>query len=210
MATSNTKICNMALGRIGESRINDFEDTSENSTEAIQCRLHYEQTRDALLKSFYWPFAGARAELSQDTTDPAFEWDAQFILPDDYLYLRSIYDGVTGFNSKQTYTIEGERFLSNDSVAKIRYTKKVIDPSKFDPLFIEVLTLNLADKFIGPLAGGDAHIQEKIDRTLNKIMPKVRAVSRQEANLKGRADHSVWNDRRHTNSGRIDSQMGSD
>ena len=90
MAESPTSICNQSLGKLGAKRINDLSDTTDTKPEAIQCRLHYEPTRDALLRSHWWRFARDRAVLSQDTNDPAFEWDNQFILPNDFLRFRSI------------------------------------------------------------------------------------------------------------------------
>ena len=73
MATSNTKICNQSLGRLGSKRINNIDDPKEDSTQAIQCRLHFEQTRDALVRSNWWSFARARATLSKDAEeDPPF------------------------------------------------------------------------------------------------------------------------------------------
>ena len=62
MAISETSICNMALGRLGSKRINDFDDTDESSLPIVQCRLHYEQTRDALIRSHWWRFARGRVQ----------------------------------------------------------------------------------------------------------------------------------------------------
>lgn len=197
MALSVTKICNAALGRIGAKRINNFEDTSEDSPNAIQCRTHYEMTRDSLLRSHYWRFAAARATLSQDDTDPDFEWDNQFILPTDFLHLKSIYENRFSDENIHSYALEGKLLLTNDSTVNIRYTKKVKDVTEFDPLFVEVLTLVLADKLIGPLAGGDKNIQVKIDRALEKLMPSVRALDWQETNTIGTSDLETWNDARY-------------
>lgn len=188
MAAAGTKICNQALGRIGAKRINDLGDTSDTKPEAIQCRLHYEPTRDALLR-FYSPrFARARVVLVQDTTDPAFEWDNQFILPDDFLRFRSIYeeDGTT--SKSRRHAIEGQRLLTNLSTVSLRYIKKVTDPTEFDPLFVKALGWLLADEMVGPLAGGDKRIQTKIDRALAKLIPKLQAVDMDETDVGGRSD----------------------
>lgn len=211
MAISVTGICNMALGRIGAKRINDFGDASDIKPEAIQCRLHYEQTRDALIRSHYWRFASVRAALSQDTNDPAFEWDNQFILPNDFMRLKSVFsDNFTVTeNTRFSFAIEGQRLLTNESSVKLRYIKKVTDPTEFDALFIELLVLTLADKFIGPLAGGDAKIQEKIDRAMGRLLPSVRSLDRQETNNIGIVNRRTWNDARASNLGRVDSQLGS-
>jgi len=189
---SVTSICNMALSVVGAKRINDYN--TGTSLGAIQCRLFYEPARDALLRSYWWGFASDRATLSQDTNDPDFEWDNQFILPSDFLRLKSVYEEV-GYNSRSSrHAIEGQRILTNESTQNIRYIKRVTDVTKFDPLFVKVLVFLLADDFVGPLAGGDKRIQEKIDRKLAKLMLKVSAVNDNETDTGGRSD---WNLARH-------------
>ena len=96
MAVNNTSICNMALSRIGAKRINDFDDDSDTKNEAIQCRLHFEQTRDALQRSHFWVFTKTRETLSQDTEDPDFEYANQFLLPSDMLRYRYKHDAGAG------------------------------------------------------------------------------------------------------------------
>ncbi len=207
MALSETKICNLSLSDIGAKRINDFSDDTESSLQAILCRLHYEPTRDALLRSHYWPFAAKRLGLLQDDTDPAFEFDNQFILPVDFLYLRSIFaDNFTvEGKSRNRHAIEGERLLTNNSTVQIRYTKKVTDPTKFDPLFVEVFVKQLALKLVS-LAGATPKIRESLKDDLKLLMPSVRAVSRQEAELIRKLD---WNDVRRIRNSRSGAQRGS-
>ncbi len=189
---SETSLCNQALGRIGAKRIDNVE--TDSSLEAIQCRLHYEPTRDALQRSHFFRFTRDRVALVQDTTDPDFEWENQFILPDDFVRFRSI-EEESGFTSrKNRHAIEGQRFLTNFSTVNLRYIKKVTDPTLFDPLFTKVFILLLADVLIGPLAGGDKRIQNKIDVALEKLMPKVFAVDTDETDVGGRSD---WNLARH-------------
>ncbi|MCK5016307.1 MAG: hypothetical protein KAS32_04470 [Candidatus Peribacteraceae bacterium] len=209
MALSVTKICNLSLSDIGSKRINNYD--TDTSPEAIQCRTHYEPIRDALIRSHYWPFAAARSTLTQDATDPDFEWDNQFILPNDFMYLRSIFEdnNEPNRNSRRSHAIEGRRFLTNDSTAKIRYTKKVTDVTEFDPLFVQVLVLQLDLKLITGLAKTDTQLKESIKDDLKLLMPSVRTLSRQEANLEGRETKYTWVDVRATRGGRIDSRLGS-
>ena len=234
---SETSLCNMSLGRLGATRISNVE--TDSSLQAIQCRLHYEPTRDALLRSHSWRFTRGRIRLASVwvadsiyTTDqytlndsvwykcavahtsssatepphanwttlvasdytPEFEWDFMWDLPSDFSRFRSI-DEETGVTSrKNRHAIEGQRFLTNFSTVSLLYVKKVTDVTEFDSLFVEVLVWLLADKMIGPLAGGDAKIQVKIDTALKKLMPKVLAVDEDETDTGGRSD---WNLARH-------------
>lgn len=192
---SETSLCNRSLGRIGSKRINDVE--GDTSLEAILCRLHYEPTRDGLLRSYYWRVASARSELTQDSTDPDFEWDNQFKLPADFLRFKSIYeeDGATSRNRR--HAIEGQRILTNLSEVSLRYVKKVTDVTEFDSLFTEVLVLQLALKLLPALSGmGSASLalSDDIKKELKPLMAQVRAIDSDETDVGGRSD---WNLARH-------------
>jgi len=207
MALTETAICNLALAKIGALRLTDLD--TDTSVQAIQCQLHYDQTRDALLRSHWWRFASARAELVADADDPTFEWDNQFVLPDDFLRLKSVYDdnNTTRKNTLNSFALEGSLLLTNDSTASIRYIKKVTDVTEFDPLFVEVLVLNLAIKLVMPLAQ-DRKAKEDLIKELRLLMPAVRTLDRQETNTIGRSDLGTWNDARLGDS-RINSKLGS-
>lgn len=202
---NETAICNMSLDKLGATKIGNVE--TDTSVPGVKCRLHYEQTRDALERSHFWRFAAARAELDETTT-PDFEWDNAFDLPGDFLAFRSVYDNVLVDNTRRSYAIEGLTFLTNDSSVDLRYTKKVTDVAQFDPLFIEVLVLQLALKLTS-LAGANPKIRASLKDDLKLLMPSVRALDRQEGRGKGRADQFTWTDVRATRGGRIDSRLGS-
>ena len=206
MAISNTKICNMALRKLGAKRINDLD--TDSSVNAIDCRLHFEQTRDALIQSHFWRFASAREDLSQDTVDPDFEWESQFILPTDYMVKKSVWSGAGPYKTTISYAIEGQRILTNENDIKLRYIKRVTDPTEFDELFIEVFVLKLALKLVA-LAGANPKMSQTIASELIPVMRKVRASSRQETETIGRNDLLPWNNNRFNSGQRIDSQLGS-
>jgi len=196
MALSETSICNQALARFGDKRINNFE--TDTTPRAIWCREFYEPTRDALLRSHKWRFAAARVTLVQDTTDPDFEWDNQFILPNDFMAMRSIYENSISDENLWSYAIEGQRLLTNDSTMEIRYTRKVTDPTEFDPLFVKLLVLELELQLVGPLAGNDEDVREAIRKDIAYAMPAIRAMDAQETNTIGQYGLETWNDARYT------------
>ena len=200
MAISNTSICNMALGRLGAKRINDYSDSSESSVEAIQCRLHYEQTRDALIRSHEWRCTRCRATLSENATTPDFEWDHAYDLPADFLRMRPVYEGApANENIHYSYALEGKQLLSNEDSIELRYIKKVTDPTEFDPLFIEVLVLQLAIKMVMPLSQ-DRILRRELHEELwgtpqqKGLMSRVRALDKQETNSQGRNGVTTLND----------------
>lgn len=186
MALSETSICNMALAKIGSKRINNITDAT---LEAIHARLHYEQARDSLLRLGCWRFATARAVLSQDTTAPAFEWDAAFILPSDFLKLKSLY------GTSASYALEGNRLLTNDGEASLVYIRKVTDPVEFDALFVECLVLSLAVRLVMPLAQ-DKSLLNMLHGELSQMLMQAKTTDRQEQNTVGRTNLGTWNDAR--------------
>jgi len=192
---TETSLCNQALGKLGATRIGNVED--DTSIQAIQCRLIYEITRNALLRSHWWRFASDRADLVVSDTTPDFEWDYQYPLPDDFLRMKSIYEDSISTTNFRSYALEGKMLLTNESEMSIRYIKKVTDVTEFDPLFTEVLILQLALKLVGPLSGGDARLQDAIQKELMVVMRQVRTLDSQESNTVGQYDLDTWNDARY-------------
>lgn len=162
------------------------------------CRLHYEPTRDALLRSHLWRFASDRATLSRDAAaDPPFEYDRQYILPVDFLRLKSIYEGRFSGENFRNYAIEGQRIKTNDTAMEIRYIKRVTDVTEFDPLFVQVFVLQLDLKLLTGLAKTDTKLKGSIKDDLRLLMPSVRALDRQETNTMGKYELETWNDARY-------------
>lgn len=135
MAVSEASICNKALTFLGANRISSLD---EDSLEAKLCKEHYADVRDDLLRSHPWKFALARVELAKIATAPAFGWDCQFQLPNDCLRVVEL-DGQEADN----WTVEGTTLLTNVTVAKIKYIKRVTVTVQFDSVFTTVLALDL-------------------------------------------------------------------
>ncbi len=85
LTEAEVKVANQALDRIGSK---NFTYAVQTGVEALKCITIYEQTRNALQRSFEWSFASARKTLSPEVNDPDFEWSHSFKLPDDYLRLK--------------------------------------------------------------------------------------------------------------------------
>jgi len=216
-AQSETSICNMALARIGAKRINDIEDASDDKVEAIQCRLHYSQTRDALIRSHWWRMARARKTLSANADYVSDgEYDYAYDLPVDFIRMKKPYEGLTPGSEIQayTYSLEGKQLLSNETPMKIQYIKRVTDPPSFDPLFVEVFVLTLAIKMTMPLAGAGEEaiiMRNELNLELNGrggLMSKVRLIDKEETNTQGRVDTYTWNDAMTANASGDPTRMG--
>lgn len=97
MASPSTKtdICNMALDRIGEKAVTTAQLDADPIVNpiAIKCDRHYEQTRDALLRSHWWRFAGARIDLAVVTNGDFANWTSDD--PDDWTATEAGTDDVS-------------------------------------------------------------------------------------------------------------------
>jgi len=195
-----TEVSNMSLARIGAKRINNFDDASDTKVEAIYCRLFYNKTRDALMRSHLWRFAKARVALSADTVPPAFQWDYQFHLPNDFLRLVSVFDDSDTVDGRplDSYELEGKMLMMNSSSVNLRYIKQVDDVNEWDPLFLEVFVLALAKKLIIPLSQ-DIKLKKDIDDDLYPLLRQVRAMDRNEGTRIGRYALKTWLDARTSN-----------
>jgi hypothetical protein len=175
---SETSLANMALSKIGAARITDID--SDTSVQAIQCQLHFDQTRDALLRSFEWNFAIAQAPLSEDSSTPTFHYDHQFLLPDDFIRVTKNYDGG------DHWEIQGQLLLTDEDSVDLEYVAQITDTTTFDPLFIEVLVLRLALKMLHPLAGTNApNLKQGLMMELREAVARAKCVDNNETNTSG-------------------------
>ena len=200
-AYDETVICNLALARVGAKRISNI---TGSTPQAEKCTLHYYHDRNALQRLHLWRFNADRAQLAQDASwdtdnDQMFEWEYRYALPQDFIRLRSIYDsaGTKHLNATYRCAIEENYLYSNESTAQIRYSKLVIDPGKFDPLFIETLKLKLALSLYHDIGktGTLGHL-ELLQKELKDTLNLVRSMDRAEQNLIGRDSANRWIDAR--------------
>jgi hypothetical protein len=176
------QICNEALSHIGESNISSLDPTS--STQAQQCDLHYSAVRDELLEDGSWGFAIRRAQLVPVAAAPPSSWLFSYVLPPDVWKPLAVlhpdatgdhYAGGTGVPVRVwevqvagtghiTYTTEpygieqadgGHQVLhTNVENAVLRYVVRVVDATRYSPLFKRALAYKLAAMLAGPIVKG--------------------------------------------------------
>lgn len=196
MATP-TDIANMALSHLGEGRIVDLSDASE---EAQVMNLWFDTARRRALRSDNWSCAQKRAALSASVTPPAFGFSNSFPLPADYLRLTSIENAGPGLEFK----IEGRAIVTNlDAPLNILYVWDNEDTSSYDEDLVTTFALWLAFFASGKLAPSktaDLRIltkQEKDesgsnDGTSNSPQP-LQGGSWLQAQATSTPDRSKWN-----------------
>lgn len=195
---SEVDICNLALAHLGDDATVASINPPEGSAQAEYCQRFYPMARDQLLEMHNWNFASKRALLPSVTNTinqwqyayavPADFMKAIAVIPpdaaNDYSSHQSAAEGLMGANSynpgivagtyvPQPYALEiddsGNYLLfTNIDKALLRYQAKIVDTSKFSPLFTLTLSWGLAGMLAGPVIKGDAGQAEA--KRCNQIM----------------------------------------
>lgn len=146
--TTRTALANRALAHLGEEGISDIDDTT--STKARICKEFVGDVIDEVLRMHRWNCAIDRQTLSQLSEAPNHGYDYAYQLPGDCLRLLELngeqVDGSTEFLEIES----GERLLTDEDTAEIRYIKR-IDVHEFDPLLAKAVALALAVEIAIPL-----------------------------------------------------------
>jgi len=154
---SVVSICNLALTNLGKENINAL---SEPTPEARACNQFYEHTRDLLLQGYPWRFAGKTQAMAEVANDKPGAWGYAYKRPSDCLKVRWVRREYSALDPcPQTlaeeianpYEVEGDTVYCNLSPAFLRYTWRIVDPARFNPLFVEALSWHLAVKLAMPL-----------------------------------------------------------
>jgi hypothetical protein len=158
LTSSDLRIANLALTKIGSGKITAFADLVDRELETI-----YTQIRDRLLMRYPWNFARTREAMTPNEEAPAFEWEYEYDLPDDFLGRPELYD------SDAEFVIEGRTLLCNEDTINLKYTAQVTDTYLFTPLFIECFVLAIASELCIPNANSrtmkadlDAELRTKL------------------------------------------------
>lgn len=173
MASSEVKICNMALGRVGVSIFIDA--LTESSQAAVVCNQFYESSRDRALVEGRFNFATTRATLA-DLGTPPTNWSYRYALPSDCLDVqRIVTPGIRNPLAKNRIPFElaeeaGARVLYTDQAqAELVYTKRVTNPNLFSPQFESALAWLLASEITMPLAAAPNLATNAFKRYLGEI-----------------------------------------
>jgi hypothetical protein len=164
VAVSDAGICNIALIRIGQlQRINALTDPSEA---ARACKDLYDDARDAVLADHRWRFATGRADLATLASTTRAGWQFAATLPADFLIARYVQDP----NNVVRAPIEEDRIpfeIEDDSQAggtggaiilvdyeglELVYTRRIKNPVRFPPHFVDALAFKLASDLAFGLA----------------------------------------------------------
>lgn len=140
---SKVDIVNMGLAKLGHERISAFADNSKAARLATDL---YDLKRDEVLRTHDWDFARQRAVLSKLVDEASFgDLRNRFQTPADSLRILRFED------RRSVFRVEAGIIFTNESEAKIWYTRRETDTSLYDANFMDALSTRLAVDFCMPL-----------------------------------------------------------
>ncbi|MEG2173700.1 MAG: hypothetical protein RRY29_10665 [Desulfovibrionaceae bacterium] len=150
---SKIAIWNMALGFIGTRTVASAD---ENTPEAIQCKLFWDNARRQALRDYPWNFAQRRAWLAAIPVPEGWEleYTHAYTLPEDCLKALRVLEGG---RSEQRFVLAHDVhrgatvLLSHAAAALLCYTADLQRADEFDDLFQSLMARKLASLVCVPL-----------------------------------------------------------
>lgn len=152
MASSTTQIANLALARIGQTRIASLD---EESTEARWANELYPTARDYATEqpSMIWRHSKRTVTLAQTDNDRDDDFTYAYERPSDCVSFRYILPQDGGFDPRYPirFECEGDVIYTDEALARGVYARQVTDVTKFVPSFTDAVSWYLAHLLVQPL-----------------------------------------------------------
>lgn len=156
------QICNAALLLIGTRAIASLE---EPTPEAAYCKRFYDQAVLSVLRDHPWGFAQRREKLAEVRVPEGWQsaYRKAYAYPIDCVQSHYLITAC-GMEKSQAYELaaDDERtiLLTNLAEAVMAYTAHIRDVTRFDPMFVEVLTRKLQCLLTRPIMKGSQGVRE--------------------------------------------------
>lgn len=163
-------VVNLALARIGyPKRIGSILDGSMAARLALSI---YAQTRDAVLRSADWGFAGKTAALVSSGQTPPPPWSYSYTYPLDALKIRDLiitaFDPLNPLPSRwvvQNDPVAGKVIVTAVPYVDVVYTVKATNPQFWESAFVEAVAAALGRRLAPVLMKDSAQMAAKDEDT---------------------------------------------
>jgi hypothetical protein len=159
MAFTKEDIGNLALSHLGEARINNFEEQSE---EAKECKLWYDACRLETLEAHDWNFARTRSTLeTHNEAATTGVWCFRYKYPNTAIFFRRLQHPYSQQSKKVPFIVElapvalDRSIQTNLDSAIGIYTVDQSNVALFSPKFVTSLSHLMAARMAKALNGTD-------------------------------------------------------
>lgn len=175
MATVSIDIVNLALVKLDVAILANLTGKSKAIGYA---NTTYDTLRDVVMGGAPWGFAMARAELPRSSEDLVWGVDNayKFAKPGDCLRIWRVYQQVR-WQVEGDFVVVGSlndedntrQWVGAPGSLKVRYIKRVEEPGKYNPFFVEALATRLAMEWCVGLTGSDQKKQVLMTEYASKL-----------------------------------------
>lgn len=156
---SEVGIASAASLHLGRDQIADFGDLEDANAQIF--RERYPSVRDALLRSYPWNFAMRFASLAGSKLPaPQFGFTYRYILPSggNLPYCLRLWrvDGDAHYAVRGRYV-----YTTHAPPLSISYVARVENTEEFDPIFAELLSIDLALALINRIPTGEVRARQR-------------------------------------------------
>lgn len=186
LGLTETDRANAALAHIGEPAIVSLDDAGRAA--ARECKRHFADVRDQLLRRANWQFAKASAAPAAIGAPADGVYLFRYPMPTDCIAVRAIRDARENDWEVRHADTDGDPRVMVDSDIEaplIFYTRRVTNPAQWDELFREVFDLTLAAR-VNPKIGRDKTLTERL-----KNEAETRLLSARQREIRERAPERV-------------------
>jgi hypothetical protein len=147
---SKVALANMALDFLA---VDPIADLAENSTPARKVSTRIDQVIEAVLEMSDWTFARKITALANvDNTDWTERYEFKYDLPNDLLKAIRLVPAIDAPNTLPiSFSLANGALYTNEQDAKLQYTWRNLDPTKWPMSFTEAVAMYLARQLAMPL-----------------------------------------------------------
>ena len=179
---SVVQICNQALLLIGTRPIASLD---EPTPEAAYCKRFYDQAVLSVLRDHPWGFAQRREKLAEVRVPEGWQsaYRKAYAYPIDCVQSHYLITAC-GMEKSQAYELaaDDERtiLLTNLAEAVMAYTAHIRDVTRFDPMFVEVLTRKMQCLLVKPILKGNAQAVKEAEELYARALAEAKTADSKE------------------------------
>lgn len=165
-AITQVQICNLALGHIGQKKIQALD---ENSRQAQAVDNIYISALEEALRSFNWPFAKTKRALVLISAYTPLRFSYGYAYPSNCVIVRKVYNEGTideniGEKFEEVFDPDGNRKVieTDCEYAYGEYTYNLTDTTLYDASFVTAFSHRLASDLAVALNGDKDMAKEQI------------------------------------------------
>ena len=140
---SKIDIINNGLVMLRQSPLASLDQDDDIATAA---KVVYEQCRQSLLAKHSWNFALKQEKLTQLAAKPAFRWEYQYQLPNDFITVVRVNDNID-------YRLQGGAILTDEDQCYMTYVYNHTIADHFAPHFASTLSAYIASSLAYAITG---------------------------------------------------------